>query len=286
MNTTTNRDGQMSRRAFLGAGAVVASTAIAGCTARGLTGDETTDRREWTFAPAAVSEVRVTSDAGDVTAVGRGTDAIDVTAVKRSWNGQRGLDTLDVRAVLSEGVLTVVATVADRRLDSQRSPRTDVTIEVPAGEAGPEITTVDAAFGEVSLTDTRGDTRIGAVAGTILATRVDGYLSMRSTVGRIEAADVTGLDSVHTELGDVKVELLGARQDVDIRSEMGEVVVGVAHDLDLDVVAQGDGAVSSDLDLVGEQSRPWRVAGRLNDGGYRLHAVSEFGRVALRRIDG
>jgi hypothetical protein len=275
----------MSRRAFLGAGAVAASAALAGCTARGLTMGEMTDRREWTFAPASVAELRVASDVGAVTVVGRATDAIDVTAVKRSWNGRRGLDALDVDADLVDGVLTVVSTADTGRITTRRTPHADITVEVPAGEAGPAVTEIIADFGAVTLTDTRGDTRVEATAGAIVATRVDGYLSLRSTAGTIEAAAVTGLDDVRTEIGQVKVELLGARQDVAVRSEMGEVVVGVADDLDLDVLAEADGRVSSDLDLAGKQSRRGRVAGRLNDGGHRLHAVSEFGRVDLRRIE-
>jgi hypothetical protein len=275
----------MNRRAFLGAGAVVASTAIAGCTVRGLTTGETTDRREWTFAPAAVTELRVASDVGDVTVVGRLTDAVEVVARKRSWNGQRGLDALAVDATLVDGALTVVSTADTGRITTGRTPRADLTVEVPAGAEGPAITEVTTDFGDVTLTDTRGDTRVETAAGAIVATRVDGYLSLRSTAGHIEAASVTGLDDVRTEIGRVKVELLGARRDIAIRSEMGEVVVGVADDLDLNVLAEADGQVSSNLDLSDERSRRNRVAGRLNDGGHRLHAVSEFGRVALRRMD-
>ena len=285
MNTTTNRGGGMNRRAFLGAGAVVASTAIAGCTVRGLRTDETTARREWAFAAGAVTELRVASDVGSVTIGGRSTDAIELIATKRSWNGQRGLDVLAVDATLVEGVLTVVSTADTGRITTGRTPRVDLTVEVPAGAGGPAITEITTDFGDVTVTDTRGDTRVETAAGAIVATRVDGYLSLRSTAGHIEAASVTGLDDVRTEIGRVKVELLGARRDVAIRSEMGEVVVGVADDLDLDVLAEADGQVSSDLDLSNAQSRRNRVAGRLNEGGHRLHAVSEFGRVALRRTD-
>lgn len=285
MNTTTNRDGGMSRRAFLGAGTVVAGTAIAGCTAQGLRTSETTDRREWAFAPGAVTELRVASDVGSVTVAGGSTDAVEVVAAKRSWNGQRGLNALAVDADLVDGRLTVVSTADTGRIRTGQTPRVDLTIEVPAGAAGPAITRITTDFGDVTLTDTRGDTRIETVAGAIVATGVDGYLSLRSTAGHIEAASVAGLDDVRTEIGRVKVEVLGVRRDVAIRSEMGEVVVGVADDLDLDVLAEADGRVSSDLDLLDQRSRRNRVTGRLNDGGYRLHAASDFGRVDLRRMD-
>lgn len=285
MNTTTNRDGGMSRRVFLGAGTVVAGTAIAGCTAQGLRTSETTDRREWAFAPGAVTELRVASDVGSVTVAGGSTDAVDVVAAKRSWNGQRGLNALAVDADLVDGRLTVVSTADTGRIRTGQTPRVDLTIEVPAGAAGPAITRITTDFGDVTLTDTRGDTRIETVAGAIVATGVDGYLSLRSTAGHIEAASVAGLDDVRTEIGRVKVEVLGVRRDVAIRSEMGEVVVGVADDLDLDVLAEADGRVSSDLDLLDQRSRRNRLTGRLNDGGYRLHATSDFGHVDLRRMD-
>ncbi|WP_147437764.1 MULTISPECIES: hypothetical protein [unclassified Halorubrum] len=285
MNTTTNRNGGMSRRAFLGAGAVVAATSLAGCTARGLGTGETTDRREWTFAPGAVTELRVASDVGSVTVAGRSTDAVEVGATKRSWNGQRGLDALAVDADLVDGVLTVVSTADTGRIRTDQTPRVDLTIGVPAGAEGPAVTRVTTDFGEVTLTDTRGDARIQTVAGAIVASGVDGYLSLRSTAGHIEAASVTGLDDVRTEIGRVKVEVLGVRRDTAIRSEVGDVVVGVAADLDLDVLAEADGRVSSDLELSDQRSRRNRVAGRLNDGGHRLHAASDFGRVDLRRMD-
>lgn len=63
------------------------------------------------------------------------------------------------------------------------------------------------------------------------------------------------------------------------------VVKNRRGDLDLNALAEADGKVSSDLDPVDQQSRRWRVAGRLNDGGHRLHAVRELGNVDLRRID-
>ncbi|WP_276260707.1 hypothetical protein [Haloglomus litoreum] len=285
MDTTTTSDGRMDRRTFLGAGALAAAAALAGCTVRGVPAGETSRRRDWTFPAAEVDVVRVDSDVGDVTVVGRETDTVDVTAVARSWNGQRGLDRVDVTATVREGTLTVVSTVDGGPVDTPRTPRADVTVVVPAGTGGPDVDTVRTGAGEVTLTDTRGDTAVEAVAGAIVANRVDGYLSLRASAGRIEAADVTGLDEARTDLGRVQVELLGARGDVEISSGMGEVVVGVADDLDLDVLAEAEGRVSSDLDLTGGRARRDRVEGRLNDGGHRLHAVSEAGRVALRRIE-
>lgn len=74
--------------------------------------------------------------------------------------------------------------------------------------------------------------------GDISATRIDGYLSLTSNVGTVTASDVAGLDEASTEVGDLKVELRALRRNVDIGTDVGDVVVGVAEELDLEVIAE------------------------------------------------
>jgi hypothetical protein len=54
--------------------------------------------------------------------------------------------------------------------------------------------------------------------------------------------------------------------------------------LDLDVMAESDGGVDSDLPLTGVQSARGRFSGRRNAGGHRLHVFSDMGDVSLRTI--
>ena len=54
--------------------------------------------------------------------------------------------------------------------------------------------------------------------------------------------------------------------------------------LDLDVVAESNAGVDSDLPLTGVQSESGRVSGRLNAGGSRVHVFSDVGDVSLRTI--
>ncbi|OYR40571.1 hypothetical protein DJ82_07490 [Halorubrum sp. Ib24] len=213
------------------------------------------------------------------------TDEIGVRVLKRSVVGARGLEDITVRIGVESGVLTVETSLADEvTWFTRSSPGTDVSITVPQGTAGPIVSSAASRLGNVSLFDTRGDTIARTNLGDVTAARVDGYLTLESELGTILADDVTGLDRVRTELGQIKVEVAGLRTDVEIGTRMGDVVVGVAETLDLDVVAESDASVDSDLPLTGGRSERRRVTGRLNAGGSRLHVFSDVGEVSLRMM--
>ena len=283
----TNHLANINRRTFVGAGAVVVAAALSGCLGQGFTvRNEASESSTESFASDEVRAVDVRNSIGRVAVRGARTDRVEVQVVKHSSDGQRGLDDIEVSTTLTDGVLRVVASIDARStvvLDG-KSPSTDVTVTVPDGAAGPTIDVIESDLGEVTLSNTRGDTVVRTGLGRIVATGVDGYLSLTSDMGTIEATDVTGLDTVYTEMGEIEVDLLGLRGDVDIGTEMGEVVVGVADDLDLDLLAESGGRVSSTLTLADLRSKRRRVTGRLNRGGSRVHVFSEMGQVDLRAI--
>jgi hypothetical protein len=276
----------LTRRTFVGAGALAIVGSLAGCLGRGFSRqDEVTEAVTKTFAPADVRELRVINAIGDVTVRALDTDGIDVRVLKRSVAGVQGLDDITVRIGVENGVLTVATNLADdTRWFTRSSPGTDVSITVPRGSTGPIVSSVGSQLGDVSLFDTRGDTVARTELGDVTAARVDGYLTLESELGTVLASDVRGLDRVHTELGEIKVDLLDLRTDIEIGTELGEVVVGVAETLDLDVMAESDGGVDSDLPLTGVQSARGRFSGRRNAGGHRLHVFSDMGDVSLRTI--
>jgi hypothetical protein len=276
----------LTRRTFVGAGALAIVGSLAGCLARGFSRrDEVSEAVTKTFAPADVRELRVINAIGDVTVRALDTDGIDVRVLKRSVAGMQGLDDITVRIGVENGVLTVETSLDDdARWFTRSSPGTDVSITVPRGSTGPVVSSVGSQLGDVSLFDTRGDTVARTELGDVTAARVDGYLTLESELGTVLASDVRGLDRVHTELGEIKVDLLDLRTDVEIGTELGEVVVGVAETLDLDVMAESDGGVDSDLPLTGVQSARGQFSGRLNAGGHRLHVFSDMGDVSLRTI--
>jgi len=276
----------LTRRAFIGTGALVAVGSLSGCLARGpFQRDEVTEAVTGTFALPDVQEIRVTNAIGDVTVRAVNTDEIGVRVLKRSVVGARGLKDITVRIGVENGVLTVETSLADEvTWFTRSSPGTDVSITVPQGTAGPIVSSVASRLGNVSLFDTRGDTIARTNLGDVTAARVDGYLTLESELGTILASDVAGLDHVQTELGQIKVDLAGLRTDIEIGTQMGDVVVGVAETLDLDVVAESNASVDSDLPLTGGRSERRRVTGRLNAGGSRLHVFSDVGEVSLRMM--
>jgi len=273
----------MNRRTYIGAGAAVLA-GLAGCVGS-FTRGEASELVEGTFDPADVRELRVVNAIGDVTVVGRDTDTVTASVLKRSTDGSRGLDDIDVSIALDGDVLAVETSIEDgARWFTRSSPTTDVTVAVPLGEAGPVVRSVSSRLGDVDLLDTRGDTRASTELGDVTASGVDGYLTLRTELGDVLASDVTGIDGVFTELGDVKVDLLGLRADVDVGTELGSLVVGVADDLDLDLEARAVSAVSSDLTLADVRGDGGLLTGRLNAGGHRLRVESELGDVFLRSI--
>lgn len=276
----------MQRRTFIGAGTVATLGTLSGCLARGIFGtdEESTETVERSFPAPDVETVRVTNDIGNVTIAATGTGDVDVSVQKRARNGQDGLDGIEVDIALEDGALTVETAIENTNWFTQSGPHTDVSITVPEEKHAPAIESVESDIGNVRLLGTRGDTTVRTKLGEVTASGVDGYLSLTSELGTILASDATGLRKVHTELGDVKADLMGLRDDVDISTELGSIVLGVADDLDLNVVVETTGTIDSNLPLTDGQTASHRLTGRQNEGGHRLHVVSELGEVSLRSI--
>lgn len=282
-DTNSGRHTGVTRRTFVGLGALTLLGGLSGCLGRGFgLVDEVNEEFGWTFPPDRVDEVAVRNSVGDVLVVATDVENVEVEVRKTSRDGRRGLDAIDVDSDLAGAVLSVRATT-DGVLRGDWGAYADVTVRVPRGEAGPVVTSAVTDAGDVTLLDTRGDAVVTTGAGDIVVSNVDGFLTLRSNAGSIEAAGTTGLDSVTTDAGEINVELRALRGDVEIGTDVGEVVVGVAADLDLDLDAEATD-VSSDLPLTDTRSAGGRHTGRLNAGGYRLRVSSDLGRVSLRRI--
>lgn len=275
----------MHRRTYIAGGALAALGALSGCLSTTRFDEHASETVERSFAATAVGELRVKNAIGNVRVAGGDVDEIELTAVKRSGDGQRGLDAITLDARVVDGLLTVETRLDDdARWHQPRNLSVDLTLTVPRGDAGPLVTAVGSDIGDVTLSEVRGDTVVRTDLGDVHAADVDGFVSLESDLGDVTAARVAGVDLARTDLGDVKVDLLSLRGDVEVGSDLGNVVVGVASDLDLDVFAEGTGHVDSDLTLSDLRSERGRLTGRLNGGGRRLHAFSSAGAVSLREL--
>lgn len=237
---------------------------------------------EASFEPGEVESVSVANDIGDVTVRGEETDTVSVRVVERSTNGQAGLEDIAVEATEQGGAVTVTTEIADdASWFSRSSPTTDATITVPVGENGPEITEIDSNLGDVTLLDTRGDTRVRTRLGRVIARRVAGYPSLRTELGDVLARGTTGLGDVTTQLGEVSVELSSVRDRIEIRTEVGDVSVRVGSDAAFDLVAESNADIVSDLSLSNVRTDANRLTGQYNGGGPRVRIVTEVGNVSL-----
>lgn len=275
----------MKRRAFVGTGAAVVVGALAGCLGRAApTSDEITETVSRSFVAPRVQEIRVRNEIGNILIVAQGTGGVDVSVLKHSSRGQAGLGDLNVDIELNDGVVTVDTTLERRAIVStQQTPTADVTITVPE-TSSPEISEISSKFGDVTLLGTHGDTIVRTEVGDVVASAVDGYLSLLSRTGSILASDVTGLTAVSTGIGSIKADLLGVRDDVEVSTDVGDVTLGIADDLNLDIVVETNGSFNSNLPVTDSRTAGSRFIGRLNDGGQELRAVSNLGDVSLRSI--
>ena len=275
----------MNRRTFIGAGGLAVLGSLAGCVGIGLgDGERVTSSIDRTFSSPDIGELRIDNAIGDISVIGQGTGGVEVTVLKSARN-QRGLDDIQVAIDDVDGVLSVVASLDTGTFSiNADSPTADIAVTVPASGPGPVVRSVIGGIGDITVMGTRGDATILTNLGDITVADVDGYLSLSSELGSITATGVSGLDDVHTELGDVTVDVLSIRQDLSIGTNLGTVRVGVADDLDLEVLAETDGGLTSNLPLVDSRMLGSRLTGRLNGGGHRLHAFSDLGDVSLRSI--
>jgi hypothetical protein len=274
----------IGRRTLLTAGGAVALAALAGCTARGLpfgVADYAEEERH-SFPASEVATLAVDSAVGNVVVGTAATDRVEVTVVERAEE-RATLRDIVADAELVDGSLTVRTRTPARRLTSvDETPRVDVWVTFPA--PGPVVESLTTRAGEVTLRDARGDATLHAGVGAVLAERVDGFLTLSSGLGRVEATDVTGIDRAVTDVGEVTVEVRDLRTDAEVGTEWGEATVAVHEDLDVDVLAEANGAVDCDLPLTSRTGGGRLVAGRLNRGGHRLRVYSELGEVSVRRL--
>lgn len=273
---------QITRRGALALGlAGVAS--LSGCLGRGLFDGEASESFERGFDAATVDSVRVVNPVGHVTVVAEDIEFVRARVETRARSRDL-LDDIAVTIELVDGGLTVETSLPEPATPTFESASATVRVVVPSDDTAPVIDAVASVVGDITLSGTNGNTIARTEVGDVAATRVDGYLTLGSKVGTVTASEVTGLDEAATEVGDLKVELRSLRRDVDIGTEVGDVVIGVGEELDLDVFAESQGRVDSDLPLVNLEASRQRLSGRLNAGGHRLRAYSDVGDVSLRTL--
>ncbi|MFC4406013.1 hypothetical protein [Haloarchaeobius iranensis] len=267
----------MNRRSFLGAGAVVLATAIAGCTTFNVQSSETTTD---SISADDIDRIRVSNAVGDVTVTGADIDRIEYSAEKRLRGEGEDFDRLTVTVATSDGLLELIGGFSGSSSVFEDRGSITLAVRVPRDLV---VEAVDVDVGRVSLRDTTGDSIVRVGVGAVEARRVDGFLDLSTQTGSLDATDIAGLDHASTDIGDVTVEVRGLRRDVDIGTGIGAVEVRVLSELDLELDLRGS-SVESDLSLTDTTREGDHITGRLNGGGYRLRVGSDLGEARVRAL--
>lgn len=267
----------MNRRSFLGAGALVLASGVAGCTSFEMRSSQST----LDSVPAeGIERIRVSNVVGDISITGADIDHIEYRVEKRLRGEESDFDRLTVDVVHSDTLWELTGGYSGSGSVFEDRGSITLDLRIPRELV---VEAVDVDVGNVVLRDTMGDSIVHVGVGTIEARRVDGFLDLATQTGDIEASEVTGLDHASTDIGDVSVEVRQLRRDVDVTADIGEVSVRVLGDLDLDLDLRGS-SVTSDLRLADEIRGDDHITGRLNGGGYRLRVRTDLGDVSVRAL--
>ena len=267
----------MNRRSFLGAGALVLATGVAGCTTFEMRSSQSTLES----VPAeGIDRIRVSNAVGDVSITGADIDHIEYRAEKRLRGDEDEFDRLLVTAAQSDDLWELTGGYSGSASVFEDRGSITFDLRVPRDIA---VESVDVDVGRVTLRDTVGDSIVHVGVGSIEARRVDGFLDLSTETGDIDASDISGLDHASSDIGDVTVEVRQLRGDVDVTADLGEVEVSLLGDLDLDLDLRGS-SVSSDLTLGDEVREDDHITGRLNAGGHRLRVRTDLGEARVRAL--
>lgn len=287
---TTNDSILLSRRRALTAGGALLAAFLAGCSGRmaGFVGGGSvlTDSATSTHSVRGVDAIELEHEIGDVVVRGGDVDVVRLDVVKRSTRGQAGLDEVAVVVTDDRGTLRVVTHDSrPARVAEIDATVVDLTVTVPRGADAPAVSEVSTRVGDVDLRDTHGDVVVAATVGNLTVARVDGFCSLYTDIGNIEATDVAGVDTASADNGVIAVEVRDVRADTIIGSGLGDVDVWVAPDLEIDVRAESDVRVRSSLAVDASTESRRYLEGQLNGGGHRLHVFTGLGEVSLRALE-
>lgn len=212
---------------------------------------------------------------GKIRIRGEDRDDVRVTITNRARD-EADLDRVRVEAHGGDDGLKLV--VDDDR--AKRSVVVEFDVRLPRSTEVDEVRTVN---GELDVASVAGDATVTATNGRVEVRDVEGYLTLHTENGTVTARDVTGIDGVRTANGAIDVDVRSLRDDAEIRTETGAVVVRLARNLDADVLITSSigridaGPLGGSRSGVGGQS----IARQVGDGGHELRIETSVGSVEI-----
>lgn len=136
-------------------------------------------------------------------------------------------------------------------------------------------------LGDVSVRGTEASVVVDVGVGDVEVRGADGGLAVRTGLGDLDVV-TPGHTELHTGEGDVRVEQSGSPRDLRVRTELGDILVILASDADVDLEIRTAGRITvrtPSITTVGSG----RVARRNGDASVRVELRSPRGDIEVRQ---
>lgn len=185
----------------------------------------------------------VANDAGEVTVTGADVDTIQVDVVKTAYDSTKARADEEVKTVeytveQDGNNITIKYEIPKSVNFSNKVNTVDFVITVP-NETSVDV---DTSFGDVSVTNTKGNVKISDNFGDVSLENIEGGLTVRTNSGEVNATSITTGSEVidlHSDFGDVILKKAGGG-DITLDSNSGNVTLS-------EVRAKGDLTASTDF---------------------------------------
>ncbi|WP_324757546.1 DUF4097 family beta strand repeat-containing protein [Haloarcula sp. GH36] len=234
----------VTRRRFLAGTALTALTAAAGCSGTTPFVGKRTESTE-TITVRDATTLTVETETGDVTLRGTDREDLHVRAVKQASSVGTDVTELTLETTRENGQLSLSSQWSGTTGFFTSRPSLDIDAEVPASLAVGEVTT---SVGDIQATDVTGDLRAEANTGDVRVRRGGGTVSAESDTGDVEVRSPDVLAGASTNTGDVSVDVPAIDGETTVDANTGDVTAHVAPDLDATLVVQSS---TGDVELTG-----------------------------------
>jgi len=230
---------------------------------------------------------------GDVTVTAWEHDYVDVYAVKRTKQGRRVLEKVEIEVNVDGSMVVSTRSTEDRALVVAVS----YDIKVPESMT---VSVVETSDGSIHLQGTKGDVWLKAAEGDIVATGVDGTVSAETAYATIRLTGTAGIATVTNHHGDIEAEVWSVGTggygggDARIETTDGSIRLYLYMGLDAAVgLTISPNVTGGELhfhdvdlaDLVVEDIKNQRFAhGVLGDGSGRISVSTSNGDIDLYRL--
>lgn len=185
----------------------------------------------------------VNNDAGDVTVMGADVDRVQVDVVKTAYDSSQSRADEEVKGIKytieqTGNAITIKYEIPKPMNFNNNINTVDFIVTVPIETA----VKVDAGFGEVNVSDIKGDTNLANDFGNVTAQNIEGALSVKTNSGTVEAASIKAGSKdivLKSDFGNITLEKASAA-NITFGSNSGKVSLK-------DVNATGDFYSKSDF---------------------------------------